>query len=326
MWTLLELRRMKLLIFGTRGRRTFSPVANRSAAGSLTDSSRLCLSAITVFLLTSAACPVGFAQSPEASSNGKAGQNRGDLYVISVALEEYRDPQLKVWGCDPTMEVFADYFTRNAGPFDNVSRRDISDGRATKATIVEALQLLAPLTKPQDTVVLFLGGHGCIYPGETLWHFCTYECPLHPKDVRTLAESSLSLREIEGLMFAIPAQKQLIFINACYSGLAGGEVADFSSKVAQTSARRANGFGVALICSCKANQETIFSSSDLTALVTSFAKNFERLVGEGKGTLYANALVTWVNAGADLDAKTLSSERPSAIFEGNDFPLAQISK
>jgi hypothetical protein len=42
--------------------------------------------------------------------------------------------------------------------------------------------------------------------------------------------------------------------------------------------------------------------------------------------LYANALVTWVNAGADLDAKTLSSERPSAIFEGNDFPLAQISK
>jgi WD40 repeat protein len=89
------------------------------------------------------------------------------------------------------------------------------DGEAGRKAILASLDRIAKQARPDDQVVVFLAGHGFLIPqkhGPGHFVFC---CP--DFDLRNLAETSVSSREISEKLAAIRCRK-LVLLDACHSG------------------------------------------------------------------------------------------------------------
>lgn len=128
------------------------------------------------------------------------------------------------------------------------------DQKATKSAINEKLEWLARRATQDATVVIFFSGHGAqrlggFEPGE-------YLCPVDA-DLYNPATSAISSEEFSAALRAAPAQKVVVFLDACHSG-GVGDVRDAAQVKAGLSMdaynRLASGEGRVILASCKPDQ------------------------------------------------------------------------
>jgi hypothetical protein len=92
----------------------------------------------------------------------------------------------------------------------------LQDAQATRDSTLVALEQLAHLTSPTDTVFFYFCGHGVL--GEDgLYYFTTQDTVLTPDNL-VRKGTGVSGPEILDRLRAIPARKLLFIINACFSG------------------------------------------------------------------------------------------------------------
>ena len=100
--------------------------------------------------------------------------------------------------------------------------------RPTRANILKALETLRS-TKPADTVVIYLAGHGVSHGGQDGdWYYLTTDAKsadLDDADVRK--QTTLSSAELTDLLRAIPAQKQVLILDTCHSGLVVDKISEY---------------------------------------------------------------------------------------------------
>jgi len=82
------------------------------------------------------------------------------LFVLSVGINEYKNPALNLNYAEPDAKAIADFFRRSGDDLFKTSEiREIYNGQATKTKILSLLKELEN-SSPQDVVLIYLAGHG----------------------------------------------------------------------------------------------------------------------------------------------------------------------
>jgi outer membrane protein assembly factor BamB len=137
---------------------------------------------------------------------------RGRLNLITVGVSDYgrlpKQFQLKV-AAEDAGRVQAAVTSHSKSLFTEIASTELTNAKATKQQIVAALDGLKS-AKPEDSVILFLSGHG-VTDGEE-WYFL-------PNDATgDDADTWLSASDIRTALEKSGAQRVFVIIDACYSG------------------------------------------------------------------------------------------------------------
>ena len=149
-------------------------------------------------------------------------QRESTLHVVAVGINEYKNPEYRLNYGVTDAEAISGFFSdtdngqRQRRLYKSVKAKRLMDDKATKRAIVRRLKALAK-AEPQDTVVLYLAGHGDTFDGE--WFFWGYDL-VRPERERERREKGLSRTELLDLVAGVGAQKVLMLIDSCKSGAA----------------------------------------------------------------------------------------------------------
>lgn len=163
------------------------------------------------------------------------------LFVLSVGINEYKNPSLNLNYAEPDAKALADFFRQNGDDlFRKTQIMDVYNSQATKEGILSKLKELQN-TEPQDVVLIYLAGHG-----ESLnekWYFIPHELT-YPEREEDVIAKAISSDELSNLIKNIKAQKVLVLIDACKSGAVLLAFRGFEDRKALSQLSRATGVHV----------------------------------------------------------------------------------
>lgn len=137
---------------------------------------------------------------------------KGRLNLITVGISTYSrlplEYQLKVAANDAERVKVA-ISTYSKTLFSDIASADLTNGKATRTQILAALDGLKT-AKPEDSVILFLSGHGVTDDSD--WYFLPSDATADDPD------SWISASKIRGALEKSGAQRVFVIIDACYSG------------------------------------------------------------------------------------------------------------
>jgi hypothetical protein len=135
-----------------------------------------------------------------------------DLYVLSCGISNYQDPNIRLEYPVADAESIAETFKRISSTlYGNVYTTTITDSKASRTGILDALREITMQAKPQDAVVVFLAGHGEVEGSDY------YYLP-HEAEITDLSGTCVSESEIGNFISYMPATKIAIFLDTCKSG------------------------------------------------------------------------------------------------------------
>ncbi|MCP1612576.1 DNA-binding beta-propeller fold protein YncE [Azospirillum lipoferum] len=278
-------------------------------------------SALVDFVLPKPVAPV---------DDGKTGREvpeRPRLITFVVGIDKYRPAgtQLRFARADATS--FADALRdRIPAAYDREQSlalsRTLYDEQASRDAIVAGLEALAANAREQDTVVLYLAGHGVIVPSPKdpsvkLYHFITQD--VTAATPAAIVREGLSEKELNRLVSAISARNVLVLLDTCHSGAVSAGTVD---KLYQDMGQR-------YLLAASSEQEQALDSYDGRNGIFAHAV-LEGLKGKallpGDEAVYNLTLGQYVNRAVPRLAREKQWQQ-SAIFktggnELNPFPLA----
>lgn len=137
---------------------------------------------------------------------------RGRLNLITVGISAYgrlpKEYQLKVAANDAE-RVKSVVSTYSKTLFSDIASSDLTNGKATRARILATLDGLKT-AKPEDSVILFLSGHGVTDDSD--WYFLPSDATADDPD------TWISASDIRAALEKSGAQRVFVIIDACYSG------------------------------------------------------------------------------------------------------------
>jgi len=136
-------------------------------------------------------------------------QPPGALHIIAIGVSDYREENDLRYAAKDSVDV-ADALARVAAPGAPVTRTVLRDGQVDRAAVL-ALRGQLVRTAVEDTVVMFVAGHGML-DGDGQYVFGT-----HDVDFATGARG-VSFDELEGLLVDIPARRRLLLLDTCHAG------------------------------------------------------------------------------------------------------------
>ena len=140
------------------------------------------------------------------------------LHLLAVGINRYADGKLNLQFARPDAEALVDLF-RQRGPalYKNVHSALLVDEQATKQAIRDTVRQIAEKARPQDTLVVFLAGHGSMV-GQRYYfwpHSFQREKDRLEDDVRRQALPADLLGEE---LTAVLALKRVLIFDTCSSG------------------------------------------------------------------------------------------------------------
>ncbi len=137
---------------------------------------------------------------------------KGRLNLVTVGVSRYsrlpQEYQLKV-AADDAERVKAVVSNYSKSVFSEIAATDLTDAKATRAQILATLAGLKS-AKPEDSVILFLSGHGLT--DENDWYFLPSDASADD------ADSWISATDLREALEKSGAQRVFVIIDACYSG------------------------------------------------------------------------------------------------------------
>jgi uncharacterized caspase-like protein len=189
-----------------------------------------------------------------------------------VGVSEYAESGLNLDYAARDAEAIAGLVKRRGGAlYDPVPPTALTDGDATRARVIEALKSAAARTRPQDTLVLFLAGHGAMVGQryDFIPHDFRRRAPSIDDDVRAQGLPVDTLTETLG---SAKALKRALIHDTCASGGALAVVLKGRSRVGfrKTIEQQARTKGIFTIAASAATTEAQ-ESAKLGHGVLSFA-------------------------------------------------------
>ncbi|MFK7949117.1 MAG: caspase family protein [Saprospiraceae bacterium] len=171
---------------------------------------------------------------PEVNSRGEAGgitiqlgkKHEPKLYAIVIGTSDYRGEKLDLSYADKDA---ADVATGLEGVGEALFGAEsveinlltsTTDLLSTKANIQSAFAKIAAEAMPEDVVVIYLSGHGVTYGStDAQFYYLTKEVASEDIADATIRDNfTIATSELTEMLKAIPAQKQVLIIDACSSG------------------------------------------------------------------------------------------------------------
>jgi MYXO-CTERM domain-containing protein len=137
----------------------------------------------------------------------------GNLYYIGFGVSNYKNPKYNLGYPHKDILDVGEVLKAAKGSFRDVKVATFVNEQVTVDAVRGAKEILAG-AGVNDTVVLFVAGHGLHAPGPLAdYYFATYEV-----DVKRLPETAASFELIEDLLQGIAPRKKLFLMDTCESG------------------------------------------------------------------------------------------------------------
>ena len=146
------------------------------------------------------------------------------LYLLAVGVNDYAEESMNLRFAVADAQAMARLFRERAGRLygeGNVQVRELLDRRATTEVIRETLVKIGEKAKPQDTLVVFLAGHGATV-GQR-YYFIPYEYRHQAEHVHDDVRAQGIAGDVLGdWLTLVPALKRVLIFDTCQSGGAIG--------------------------------------------------------------------------------------------------------
>lgn len=144
-----------------------------------------------------------YLESPAVATSGK-------LYFLGIGVSDYRDSEINPlhYAHKDALDLAALFKEMTA--YTEIKALTLVNGDATGAAIESARKFVETAAE-EDTLILFVSGHGVQIKGE--FFFLPVDA-----EVSRLAETGVALKKLEDLLFATKARRRLVLMDACASG------------------------------------------------------------------------------------------------------------
>jgi WD40 repeat protein len=168
---------------------------------------------------------------------------KSDLWLVSVGVSAYRNPLYNIGYAAADARSIAHVLdAQQGGLYERVHETVLGDRQATAQNIRAALKALKQ-AKPDDTIMVFLSGHGVQTGGKT--YFAPWGV-----FVNDIPGTCLEWREIVGSLSGLYAKK-LLFTDACHSGAKLGARQATSAQLAEAVRRES---GIVMLASSQSDE------------------------------------------------------------------------
>jgi WD40 repeat protein len=135
------------------------------------------------------------------------------LYFLGLGVSDYQDPVIQdlSWAHKDVADL-ATAFGKIDG-YASIHVKTLTNKEVTAAAVRSAGVFLKDAA-PQDTVVLFIAGHG-LHDEDPL---ATYYYVTHDTVLAELAHTAVSFEDVEALLAAVRARQKVVFVDTCESG------------------------------------------------------------------------------------------------------------
>jgi uncharacterized caspase-like protein len=141
------------------------------------------------------------------------------MHILSIGVSNYKDRNIRLKAPQKDAEAVARVLEQNGTTlYKNVHVTLLTEEKAGKQGIENALNDLTIKTKKEDTVVMFLSGHGDI--SEETFYYLPYDA-----DITDYQQSCISISAISEFLKDLPANKVMLILDTCHSGAAAGVIA-----------------------------------------------------------------------------------------------------
>jgi hypothetical protein len=253
---------------------------------------------------------------------------RGTLYVLSAGVSQYANPKFNLKYASHDADTFADLWKQQGGAlYKSVSVTRLTDAEATAPRLRAALFQILESATENDTVALFLSGHG-VQVGDSDYYFATHE--IDPSTGARVAETALPWKVLQTTLAAVKARRVLLFLDACHSGNALGTQQAESERMAELLVKRA---GVMVFASSRGSEysyelDAAKQGAFTAALVEAIAggKADLEIGGRRDGIVTAEELLVYLRA--RVPQLTHNRQTPSCPLLrdfGDAYPVARLA-
>lgn len=260
---------------------------------------------------------------------------RASLFVLAIGLNKYKNDQYNLnYGTPDASAIAKGMGVAGEGVFDKVVVTELYDEQATRANVDKALNDFIVRAKPEDVFVFFYAGHGVMgyrTPQEGDFFLVLHNVTKMFGNDQLLNAEGLSATLMKEYMGKMPAQKQLLLIDACQSG---GAVTTFSSRGAaeeKAIAQLGRSTGMVVLAATASDQFAYeFGKLGHGAFTYSVLKGLEGDADGGRqdGAITVNELKAFVEDLVPEMTQQLKgkAQYPNSYSSGQDFPLGTVKK
>ncbi len=199
---------------------------------------------------------------------------QGNLYVLSVGVSKYKNPTYNLQYTVSDANAFSALWPPMQDKlYKKVILTSLADEKVTVAGLKAQLAALTKITTNNDTVFIFLAGHG-LRTANQEFYFATHEAEFENPQTTALPWTALT-----SVLAEVPAKRVVLFLDACHSGSALGEARASNERMAETLVKRA---GVMVFASSRGDQVS-FESAEWQH--GAFTKAVLEGIQEGKANL-----------------------------------------
>jgi WD40 repeat protein len=155
----------------------------------------------------------GFESMRPSVNIANSSKSTSDLYYLAFGVSKYQNDLLNLKYAAKDVDDLATSLSKNKKGFGRVFLRVYTNESVSLKSVREAKEFLAP-AKVNDTVVLFVAGHGVFAPDSTHdYYFLTYQ-----SDLNHIQDTAVPFEQLEELLQGIAPRKKLFLLDSCYSG------------------------------------------------------------------------------------------------------------
>lgn len=255
------------------------------------------------------------------------------LYILAIGINKYKNAVYNLNFGRPDAEAFTRALeNQGRGIFTQVVKREIYDEKAIKPVIEKEMKRFIDTAGPEDVFAFFYAGHGVMSldgakEGSDFYLVTHDVIQLYGKS-ELLESKGISARQLKEWLKQIPAQKQVIILDACQ---AGGAVETFALRGAaeqKAIAQLARSTGTVVLASSGSEQ----FASELPELghgLFTYAL-LQAIAGHADGGKPPDGKITIKEIEAYINDRVPeltqqfrgSAQYPNSYTIGHDFPLA----
>ncbi|MCP4622340.1 MAG: hypothetical protein GY850_02300, partial [bacterium] len=154
------------------------------------------------------------------------------LYVLSIGVSKYENPQFDLDVADADAKAVAEMFQEQEGRlFLSVNTQLLLNEKATRDNIMDGLEWLDQESTQKDVSIIFIAGHG-VNDSKKNYYFLPYNA-----NARKLRRTGVRWMEFQDTISSLPS-KALLFVDTCHSGNITGKrrgVSDMTEAIRELS-------------------------------------------------------------------------------------------
>ncbi|MBL0742372.1 caspase family protein [Chryseolinea lacunae] len=252
------------------------------------------------------------------------------LYMLSVAINTYKNSAYNLNYARPDAEAFSGKVVAGGKEiFREIYHLELFDSAATRENILAAFRSILVRAKPEDLFLFFYAGHGTKgEKEEDEYYFIPHDVTKLYGDPQQVREKGISAAELKGLLKQVKAHKQVIVMDACYSGGAAKSLqtrSPGSDEKAIIQLARSSG-AVMFASSGTKQQATEFDALHHGVFTYALLEALDGKADNGDGRITVSEIKSYLEARVPELTKKYSGEAqyPTGYISGNDFPIALV--